>query len=137
MAKPKSAGLTPSQLEKMKTLLLERRSELITGTKNWDNDSDVGSGSGDEGDLASAAVAADLTFQTRARETEILKQIDEALSKIDGGNYGRCVDCGTGIAMPRLEILPFAELCIDCQEKADELGNAAERASMRDRFELS
>jgi DnaK suppressor protein len=43
-----------------------------------------------------------------------LKQIDEALAKIDAGTYGICERCRKPIAPARLEALPYATLCIDC-----------------------
>jgi DnaK suppressor protein len=43
-----------------------------------------------------------------------LKQIDEALEKIEAGTYGICERCHKPIAPARLEALPYATLCIDC-----------------------
>jgi RNA polymerase-binding protein DksA len=43
-----------------------------------------------------------------------LKQIDEALQKIEVGSYGICERCKKPIAPARLEALPYATLCIDC-----------------------
>jgi DnaK suppressor protein len=43
-----------------------------------------------------------------------LKQIDEALAKIEAGTYGICERCHKPIAPARLEALPYATLCIDC-----------------------
>ena len=47
-------------------------------------------------------------------DTKKLKQIDEALAKIENGTYGTCEECGEEIPVARLKILPFAKLCIDC-----------------------
>jgi DnaK suppressor protein len=47
-------------------------------------------------------------------DTKKLKQIDEALAKIEQGTYGICEECGEEIPVARLKILPFAKLCIDC-----------------------
>ena len=44
-----------------------------------------------------------------------LAQIEEALSRLDDGSYGTCQRCGKAITEARLEALPFATLCIDCQ----------------------
>lgn len=48
-----------------------------------------------------------------------LGNIDDALSRLDSGTYGICADCGSRIAPRRLEVMPFATLCINCQAKAD------------------
>jgi RNA polymerase-binding transcription factor DksA len=43
-----------------------------------------------------------------------IQRIDAALDRIDGGDYGICVTCGTAIAEKRLEILPFTPFCSAC-----------------------
>ena len=57
-------------------------------------------------------------------ESETLRRIDEALQRLADGAYGICADCEEPIAEARLQALPFATLCRDCQEReeADELG---------------
>jgi DnaK suppressor protein len=44
-----------------------------------------------------------------------LAAVDAALARLDAGTYGRCATCGKPIAPERLEALPWAALCIDCQ----------------------
>jgi RNA polymerase-binding protein DksA len=44
-------------------------------------------------------------------------QIEQALARIDGGEYGICIGCGGPIRKERLEALPFAAKCIDCAVK--------------------
>ena len=50
-----------------------------------------------------------------------LKEIDAALARIEDGGYGLCTGCGDAIALERLRVLPFAELCIECKQ-AQEAG---------------
>lgn len=45
-----------------------------------------------------------------------LKAIDAALSRLDRGDYGICVECGDRVSARRLAALPWASLCIACQE---------------------
>ncbi len=52
-------------------------------------------------------------------DTKKLKQIDEALAKIEHGTYGICEECGEEIPVARLKILPFAKLCIDCASNVE------------------
>ncbi len=54
-----------------------------------------------------------------------LKQINEALVRIEEGNYGICADCLTGIAADRLVARPYSTLCTDCQNRLErgKLGN--------------
>jgi RNA polymerase-binding protein DksA len=49
---------------------------------------------------------------------EALREVEHALSKFDGGDYGRCESCGKEIASARLEARPEARLCIDCAASA-------------------
>ena len=50
----------------------------------------------------------------------MLRQVDEALDKIRQDTYGLCESCGEMINERRLEALPFAKLCISCQEKEEQ-----------------
>ena len=49
----------------------------------------------------------------------MLAQIEEALAKIDAGTYSKCDRCGRPIAPARLEAIPYATLCIDCQSRVE------------------
>lgn len=49
----------------------------------------------------------------------LLRKVNRALEKIREGSYGICDRCGGEIAPPRLEALPSACLCLDCQDRED------------------
>lgn len=55
----------------------------------------------------------DLALRSNARD--LLEQVTAALRRLDEGTYGICADCGGPIAPERLEALPYATLCINCQ----------------------
>jgi RNA polymerase-binding protein DksA len=57
-----------------------------------------------------------LALRDRARSQ--LEQVEAAIARLDAGTYGRCESCGQPIAPERLEALPWAGLCIDCQRAA-------------------
>jgi DnaK suppressor protein len=59
-------------------------------------------------------------------KSETLGQIDEAIRRLEAGAYGTCAHCGREIAEARLKALPFATLCLECQENQEEA-----RASVR------
>jgi len=44
-------------------------------------------------------------------------RIDKALMRIEDGSYGTCESCGDKINEQRLDVVPFANLCIKCAEK--------------------
>ena len=55
--------------------------------------------------------------QLREREEQHLVQIEGALKRIAAGSYGSCQSCGKPIAPERLEVLPWAQDCIDCHAR--------------------
>jgi len=59
----------------------------------------------------------DLALRDRAEHQLVL--VDEALARLDAGTFGTCVRCGRPIPDDRLEALPWAPRCIDCQRLAD------------------
>src|SRR5574340_221144 len=52
-------------------------------------------------------------------KSETLKKIEQALQRLEQGGYGRCQECDGEISPARLRALPFAALCRDCQERAE------------------
>src|SRR5215510_2247669 len=55
----------------------------------------------------------------RDRSTAQLALVDAALERLDAGTFGPCQRCGCQIAIGRLEALPWAAYCIDCQRAVD------------------
>ena len=60
-----------------------------------------------------------LELRTRDRERKLIRKIDEALSRIDDGSYGYCIETGEPIGVKRLEARPVATLCIEAQERRE------------------
>jgi hypothetical protein len=50
----------------------------------------------------------------------LIAQVADALERVDGGNYGLCLQCGQPISPKRLTALPWVELCRSCQEGKSE-----------------
>ena len=55
----------------------------------------------------------------RDRSVQQLELVDAALARLDGGTFGTCLRCGEPIAPARLEALPWAAHCIECQAIVD------------------
>jgi len=70
----------------------------------------------DSGDEALSLTMENLQNSLQQTEMDELKLIDGALNRIDKGEYGVCLDCGTPISERRLETFPYAARCIICQE---------------------
>jgi DnaK suppressor protein len=72
----------------------------------------------------SQAAAASQVFEQqrdlalREHDEQHLAAIDEALKRIEAGTYGQCASCERPIAPERLDALPWAALCIECQRAA-------------------
>ena len=105
-------------LAKMREQLLEMKAKLlaeIDSTLRAERE-----GNKDEGmdtyDLASEERDREINFILSDRERVKLKQIDDALERMDEGTYGVCESCGLEIAEERLEAMPFSRLCRDCQQ---------------------
>jgi len=58
----------------------------------------------------------DIEFALIQMKAETLDQINQALSRLDEGAYGYCLECGEEIPERRLRALPFAIRCKDCEE---------------------
>jgi len=108
-------------LETFRTLLQSKRGDLLArvraarSTEHEGNEEDAP----DLGDRALTTMSRDLSYQLSTGEREILKAIDEALRRIEDGRYGNCTNCGKKIKVPRLQAVPWARHCIDCQELQD------------------
>jgi DnaK suppressor protein len=61
----------------------------------------------------------ELALRTLDRDSNALRQIHRALSRIAQGTYGLCQHCEEDISPKRLAAVPWAAFCIRCQEKAD------------------
>ncbi len=55
----------------------------------------------------------------RQNAERLLDQVERSLARFEDGTYGLCVNCGRPIDPARLEALPYAQLCLDCQSKQE------------------
>lgn len=73
-----------------------------------------------------ADIQDDIEFALIQMKSETLNKINDALARLEQGNYGNCFECGEEIAEKRLRALPFAVRCKDCEE-AREVAEKRER----------
>ena len=73
----------------------------------------------DEGDYAQASERRDLSFMTRERLAERINRLTVALERLGAGTYGECEVCGGRIEPARLDAIPDAARCLQCQERAE------------------
>lgn len=77
---------------------------------------------GDVIDNALDSAQGEISSQLAEVESRELAQIEQALERIKSGHYGKCEVCNRPIKMERLNALPYATLCIECQREAEEHG---------------
>jgi DnaK suppressor protein len=63
-----------------------------------------------------ADIQEEIEFALIQMKSETLNKIDDAVGRLEQGDYGYCFDCGEEIAEKRLRALPFAVRCKDCEE---------------------
>ena len=80
----------------------------------------------DAGESSEADIQDDIEFALIQMKSETLNKIDDALVRLEQGNYGNCFECGEEIVEKRLRALPFAVRCKDCEE-AREVAERRER----------
>lgn len=70
----------------------------------------------DPADMAANAYTKELLVSMSANDRRLLELIDEALVRIEAGEYGDCVHCGEPVQEKRLEAVPWARHCLRCQD---------------------
>jgi DnaK suppressor protein len=81
----------------------------------------------DEVDHSDAAMQEEMDFALIQMKAETLARVDEALARLDTGNYGRCLECAGEISEKRLRALPFAGRCTVCEEKNEQAKGRARK----------
>ena len=107
--------------DKFKKLLLKERQHLTEGIRTLEADT-LQSGERDTtGDLSSFAESGtdandrDTALRLASGESEMLRQVEEALNRIEDASYGICIDCEKPIPVKRLEVFPSAQRCVQCK----------------------
>jgi DnaK suppressor protein len=85
--------------------------------------------SGDVVDAALDSAQDEISSQLAEVESRELANIENALEQMREGRYGICDTCETNIPLARLQALPYATLCIQCQREAEKAGTAGAGAN--------
>jgi DnaK suppressor protein len=126
-----SAGTT--RYSELKTMLEERRRDLQAEVQGKMRDvRSEGTWGGKQNEVLDAVESSeadiqdDIEFALIQMKSETLNKVNDALMRLDQGDYGNCFECGEEIAEKRLRALPFAVRCKDCEE-AREVAEQRER----------
>ncbi|MBI3899861.1 MAG: RNA polymerase-binding protein DksA [Gammaproteobacteria bacterium] len=116
VAKKGEKYMNKKQHDHFRTKLLAWRTDLLEElTRTVHQMRDEPDNPPDPNDRASQETDMSLELRSRDRERKLIKKIDEALTRIDTGDYGFCEVCGVEIGLERLDARPTADLCIDCK----------------------
>jgi len=122
-----------TDLEKLRKLLLEKRKALFEdlsamntklGKTIKESTGDLSSYSYHMADQGTDSMEREMAFMLGSKSGRFLYHIDEALRRIDRGDYGKCVACGKQIGLDRLKAVPHARLCINCKSAEEETKGA-------------
>jgi len=114
MRKDRLASFKKRLLEKQRQLTDEVGRSAVYG-KDQEDDSIK-----DLGDQANTAYTREFFFELGNGNRELLRGVDLALRKIEEGSFGDCERCGEAIAEKRLDAVPFARYCIECQRAVEQ-----------------
>ena len=122
--------LTPTEIEAFKALLLAKRNEILADVSCMTTGALQSPGTDLSripihlADLATDNNDQEITLDLMDGERRLLREIDDALERIENGTFGICQGSGAPIPKVRLEAIPWARYCV-------RYANALEKSSLR------
>jgi len=121
-------NLTDAELAEFRELLLEKRRELVGDVNNMSDEARRAGAPGGTvstmpihmADLGSDTWEQELTLGLIENERGLLREIDEALDRIDKRTYGICIATNKPIGKARLRLKPWAKYCIEYARKREQ-----------------
>ena len=104
-------------LLRYKNLLLSKRQEISAGKSVLPSIPAAGELRGDPIDMASGETEAATEIRSRQANEELLRDIEDALTRMRDDKYGLCNECGQAISKARLEAVPWTGWCRDCRQR--------------------
>ena|ERR1051325_3565829 len=110
------------RMEQYKKRLLERQVQLqdIVAKAEHDGREADEEIANDIADKATNSYTKEFLFKKSNDDRFIMQLIQEALERMDSGEFGTCVACGGEMQQKRLDAVPWARHCIGCQEKQEQ-----------------
>ena len=109
--------MNPRRLQGFRDALLAERARLVQEIVEVEPEPPGEITYGSQAAAASHVFAQQRDLALRDRAERQMAQVDAALVRLEEGTFGRCRSCGEPIAEERLDALPWAALCIDCQRR--------------------
>lgn len=118
--------LNKKDLIYFKKLILKRKEEVLDQIKHISEDTlkksqkdaagDISGYTYHMADIATDTYDREFSLSLASNERKVVYEIDDAIKKIEEGTYGICEGCKRFIAKTRLKALPYARLCLKCQQ---------------------
>lgn len=112
-------------LEERRAELLALRERILSaaeGIADDDENGEINSAAGDQhlADHASDMVDRELDDTLGENAEHVIREIDDAISRIESGSYGLCTVCGARIPEERLAAIPYATLCLEDKRRLEQ-----------------
>jgi DnaK suppressor protein len=109
------------RIDALKRLLAKERTDTLARVKELMKEQARNGGQppADEMDVARSLSEVETHAALFDRAQERLSAIDAAIARLGAGVYGICARCGDEILLARLQVIPFAQYCVDCQNEAN------------------
>ena len=117
------------ELEKFKKILMDLKKKVSSEIRHLTEDSiyksqkdvsgEISSYTYHMADMATDSFDREFSYALANNEQELVYLINEALSRIDSGEYGICELCENSIKRSRLNAIPYAKNCLECQTKEE------------------
>lgn len=117
----KAARMSKKDMEKYRRLLEDKKSSLsaeLAKTRSAEEETTEES-TQDIADKAVSSYTREFLYSLTDGERTTLLQIDDALVRVEEGTYGFCLNCGQPMTEKRLNAVPWAPYCLDCQELSE------------------
>jgi DnaK suppressor protein len=121
--------LTKKELNDFKKLIIKSKDKALDEIKHISEDTlkksqkdaagDISGYTYHMADVASDSYDREFSLGLASNERESLYELDDALKKIEDGTFGTCEECKSPISKTRLKAVPFAKLCVKCQERKE------------------
>lgn len=111
--------MNPKDVDYFRNLLKQRIAELRFEAGKTVETMDEDGNFPDPTDRASMESNRNSMLRMRDRERKLIFKIQEALQRLENGEYGVCEECGEDIAIDRLKARPVTTLCIDCKSSQE------------------
>jgi len=109
------------RMEQLKKRLLGKREELLRLVTKSDQDGREADeeATQDIADKAANSYTKEFLFHQSDENRRMLQFVNQALERMGEGTYGLCLECEQEVQQKRLDAVPWARFCIECQEKQD------------------